>query len=92
MTSIWQRIRGGGQPELTCVELVELVTDYLEGALSSVRARAGRGAPRRLRELHALPRGDARRRSRSSAGSTGTTSPPEAKSELLEAFRGWAAS
>jgi anti-sigma factor RsiW len=34
MTSIWQRIRSGGQPGLTCVELVELVTDYLEGALS----------------------------------------------------------
>jgi anti-sigma factor RsiW len=35
MTSIWQRTRGGGrQPELTCVELVELVTDYREGAPS----------------------------------------------------------
>ena len=33
MTSIWQRIRGRDEPELACVELVELVTDYLEGAL-----------------------------------------------------------
>jgi len=40
MTSIWQRIRGrSGEPDLTCVELVELVTDYLEGALDD-RERA----------------------------------------------------
>jgi anti-sigma factor RsiW len=31
---IWQRIRGGRQPGLTCAEVVELVTDYLEGALA----------------------------------------------------------
>ena len=41
MTSIWQRIRGRTEPELTCVELVELVTDYLEGALTT---RSGRGS------------------------------------------------
>jgi anti-sigma factor RsiW len=35
MTSIWQRITGRGRPGLTCVELVELVSDYLEGALSA---------------------------------------------------------
>jgi anti-sigma factor RsiW len=33
MTTIWQRIRGRSEPALTCIELVELVTDYLEGAL-----------------------------------------------------------
>ncbi len=35
MTSIWQRIRDRGRPrDLTCIEIVELVTDYLEGSLS----------------------------------------------------------
>ena len=34
MTSIWQRIRGRREPGLTCAEVVELVTDYLEGGLS----------------------------------------------------------
>ena len=36
MTGIWQPIRGSSEPELTCRELVELVTDYLEGALTDV--------------------------------------------------------
>ena len=40
MTSIWQRIRGRREPGLTCAEVVELVTDYLEGGLSDTdRAR-----------------------------------------------------
>ena len=40
MTSIWQRIRGRSEPGLTCVQVVELVTDYLEGGLSDAdRAR-----------------------------------------------------
>ena len=40
MSSIWQRIRGGRKPELTCVELVEIVTDYVEGAMTDAeRAR-----------------------------------------------------
>ena len=34
MSGIWQRIRGDRKPGLTCVEVVELVSDYLEGALS----------------------------------------------------------
>jgi anti-sigma factor RsiW len=34
MTGIWQRITGRGAQGLTCVELVELVSDYLEGALT----------------------------------------------------------
>jgi anti-sigma factor RsiW len=34
VTNIWQRIRGSNGPDLACDELVELVTDYLEGALS----------------------------------------------------------
>jgi anti-sigma factor RsiW len=40
MTSIWQRIRGRSEPALTCAQVVELVTDYLEGGLSDAeRAR-----------------------------------------------------
>jgi anti-sigma factor RsiW len=40
MTSIWQRIRGRGEPGLTCAQVVELVTSYLEGGLSEAeRAR-----------------------------------------------------
>jgi anti-sigma factor RsiW len=35
MTTIWQRIRGGRSRGLTCIELVELVTDYLEGNLDA---------------------------------------------------------
>ena len=43
MTTIWQRIRGGRSRELTCIELVELVTDYLEGNLDAdERARVER--------------------------------------------------
>jgi predicted anti-sigma-YlaC factor YlaD len=40
MTSIWQRIRGRSEPGLTCAQVVELVTDYLEGGLTEAdRAR-----------------------------------------------------
>ena len=89
MTSIWQRIRGGGQPGLTCVELVELVTDYLEGALSpSEHARVERhlgaceNCTRYVEEM------------RTTITLVGRIEEddlsPEAKSELLEAFRGWA--
>jgi len=40
MTTIWQRIRGRKEPGLTCVQVVELVTEYLEGGLSEAdRAR-----------------------------------------------------
>jgi anti-sigma factor RsiW len=34
VTNIWQRIRGNKEPRLACNELVELVTDYLEGGLN----------------------------------------------------------
>jgi anti-sigma factor RsiW len=89
MTSIWQRIRGGGQPGLTCVELVELVTDYLEGALSpSEHARVERhlgaceNCARYVEEM------------RTTIELVGRIEEddlsPEARSELLEAFRGWA--
>jgi len=88
VTSIWQRIRGGGQPGLTCVELVELVTDYLEGVLSpSDRDRFERhvgaceNCTRYVEEM------------RTTIALVGRIEEDalseEAKSELLEAFRGW---
>jgi anti-sigma factor RsiW len=89
MTGIWQRIRGGGQPGLTCVALVELVTDYLEGTLSpSEHARvethlgACENCTRYVEEM------------RTTIALVGRIEEDdlseEAKSELLEAFRGWA--
>ena len=40
MTTIWQRIRGHSEPALTCAQVVELVTEYLEDGLSETdRAR-----------------------------------------------------
>lgn len=36
MTGIWHHIRRSGRPpDLTCRALVELITDYLEGALDA---------------------------------------------------------
>jgi len=87
--SIWQRIRGGRQPGLTCAELVELVTDYLEGALSpSEHARVERhlGACENcMRYVEEM---------RTTIALVGRIEEDdlsaEAKSELLAAFRGWA--
>ena len=39
MTPIWQRIRRRRAPGLACIELVELITDYLEGNLSDADRR-----------------------------------------------------
>ena len=89
MTSIWQRIRGRTEPELTCVQLVELVTDYLEGALDDAeRARFEQhigecdGCTNYLDQMRVtiavVGRLDADDLS------------DEAKSELVAAFRGWA--
>ena len=87
--SIWQRIRGGRQPGLTCAELVELVTDYLEGALSpSEHARVERhlGACENcMRYVEEM---------RTTIALVGRIEEDdlsaEAKSELLAAFRGGA--
>ena len=91
MTSIRQRIRGRNEPELTCVELVELVTDYLEGALDNAERRrferhiAGcdgcTGYLDEMRTTIALVG-----RLEVDGLSDGATS------ELLAAFRGWARS
>ena len=74
--------------ELSCQELVELVTDYLEGALpDELRERFDAhiahcsGCQTYLEQMRATIR------------ATGTLTPeslsPEAESTLLEAFRGW---
>ncbi len=74
--------------ELTCKELVELVTDYLERALSAAeRARFERhvrtcaGCRTYLGQMRALVRA-AGRLARVDLG-------PAARSPLLAAFRGW---
>ena len=91
MTSIWQRIffRGRGGPGLTCAEVVELVTSYLEGGLSEAdRARfdahiAGcDGCTNYLDQMRVTIAvvGHVREEDLSD----------DAKAELLGAFRGWA--
>ena len=44
---------------LSCQELVELITDYLEGALDERDLRAFEAHLARLRRLHRVPRADA---------------------------------
>jgi anti-sigma factor RsiW len=74
--------------ELSCQELVELVTDYLEGALpAELHERFDehiahcKGCQAYLAQMRATVR------------ATGTLTPeslsPDAESTLLEAFRGW---
>ena len=76
--------------ELSCVELVELVTDYLEGALpGELHERFEEhiahcaGCQAYLAQMRATIR------------ATGTLTPeslsPDAESALLDAFRGWRA-
>lgn len=92
MKRLLSRLRGAGAPpgDLTCRELVELVTDYSEGALSaSGRARF---------EAHVSRCGDCTvyveqmRQTLEVMGSIPVESlSPEAEQELLAAFRGWKA-
>ena len=81
-------MRGAG--EITCRELVELVTDYLEGALTADR--------RELFEEHLLRCEDCatyvdqmRRTQRALGALTEESISPEARDALLRAFRGWKA-
>jgi anti-sigma factor RsiW len=77
-----------GTQELTCKELVELVTEYIEGTLSSAdRARFENhlalcpGCRTYLDQMRATIR---------TLGQLGEESvSPEAKAELLRAFRSW---
>ena len=75
-------------PQMSCKELVEVITEYLEGTLPAEdRARFGRhlagcdGCQAYLDQM------------RQTIGALGRLPPeslsPEAKSKLLEAFRGW---
>jgi anti-sigma factor RsiW len=73
--------------ELTCQELVELVTDYFEGALGPEdRARfeahlaACPGCEAHLRQV---------RTTIGLVGAAGATAEPRALTALLDAFRGW---
>ncbi len=74
--------------ELTCKELVEVVTDYFEGALSSAdRERFEQHVSKcdwckiYLEQMQATIR--------TVRSLTEETINPRAKEELLEAFRGW---
>ena len=77
-----------GIPDLTCKELVEIVTDYLEDRMS---------AEDRVRfELHigyCVPCRNYLRQMREVVAAAGRVTEealvPEVRGELLEAFRGW---
>jgi anti-sigma factor RsiW len=83
--------RRGGEPGLSCQEMVELVTDYLEGALSPANhARfeahiAGcEGCTMYLRQMREMLE---------LLGELTTESiSPQAEAELLAAFRDWQSS
>ena len=91
MTSIWQRIRGRGERGLTCVQVVELVTSYLDGGLSEAdRARfdahlsACDGCTNYLDQMRVTIAVVGRVREDDLSD--------ELKAGLLTAFRGWASS
>ena len=91
MTSIWQRIRGRSEPALTCAQVVELVTDYLEGGLSDAdRARFEAhlsvcdGCTNYLDQMRVTIAVVGRVREEDLSD--------EVKAGLLTAFRGWASS
>ena len=96
MTGIWHRFRRGRQPELTCVELVELVTDYLEGALAETERDRFDAHLQRMRRLHELRRADpahdrGRRQGRARRplrdGASRSCSPPSAAGPATERAR-----
>ena len=76
------------EPELTCAEVVELVTDYLEGRLPE--------SERRRFDEHLTECDGCRayvEQMRTTIAVSGRLTPPEPTAELeerlLEAFRGW---
>ena len=75
--------------DLTCAEVVELVTEYLEGGLSPARARALRGASRRLRLVHDVSRADAADDRRAPVDCAKRTSTQRLQDALIDVFRGW---
>ena len=79
---------GGANQVLTCQELIELVTDYIEGQLDD-------GARDRF-EAHVADCPDCTvyvEQMRQTIAALGRIPPeslsPEAEAELLDAFRGW---
>lgn len=77
-----------GYPEMPCQELVELITDYLEGVLSNVDRERFEEHLKTCR--HCRTYLEQMRQTIGALGRLPETSIPEkAKAELLEAFRGW---
>ncbi len=79
---------GDGGPELACNELVELVTDYLEGALSEAE-RARFEAHLRLCEGCSNYLGQMRRTIEVVGRLDENGVPPGVMDRLVEAFRGY---
>ena len=75
--------------DITCQEIVELVTDYLEHALDGGAGRALRAAHQLLRRLRVLPRSDARHDRDGRQRCEEEDVPPETRDALLGAFRDW---
>jgi predicted anti-sigma-YlaC factor YlaD len=75
-------------PEMPCQELVELITDYLEGALSHVDRERFEEHLKNCR--HCRTYLEQMRQTIRALGRLPETSIPEkAKADLLEAFRDW---
>ena len=76
------------EPELTCAELVELVTDYLEGRLSDVERR--RFDEHVATCEHCVVYVEQMRATIATAGRLPDPElPPGLEERLLHAFRGW---
>ena len=73
--------------DIACIELVEMLTDYLEGALPARRGRRGGCAPRDLPAVPDLPRPDAGDHPRPLGSVPVETLSDEAYDTLLAAFR-----
>ena len=87
----WRRRPAASAPGLACRELVELVTEYLEGGAQRRGPRALRGAHRRLRALQRLLGADARDAARRWTPRSRMSWSPSVERELLDAFREWKA-
>jgi anti-sigma factor RsiW len=76
--------------ELTCEELVELITDYLEGALGP-KERARFEEHVAVCEPCSIYLKQMKRTVAMAGALRGDSIPPAARDELLRAFRGWKA-
>ena len=79
-------------PELPCQDLVEVVTDYLDGALSAVDRRRFEEHLDDLRALRRLRRADPPhdRRDRPRRRCSREALPAELRDGIRDAFRDWA--